>query len=203
MAYTVLIQSYKNTLPVDRREILRYAGMRDEDDTVNALLDECLSEALPHLCYRACYSELTVGQAIEEGVLYADSVTVSQNLDACERMILFAATLGIEIDRLIARYMAVSPTRALLLQAIGAERIEALCDMLCKEISERARADGYLTTRRFSPGYGDLSIESQREIFRILDCPRKIGLTCHDSLMMSPTKSVTAIVGLKNKDADR
>ena len=49
---------------------------------------------------------------------------------------------------------------------------------------------------RFSPGYGDLPLSLQRDIFRVLDCPRKIGLTLNESLLMSPSKSVTAIVGL-------
>ena len=49
---------------------------------------------------------------------------------------------------------------------------------------------------RFSPGYGDFPLEAQKDIFRTLDCSRKIGLTLNESLLMSPSKSVTAIVGL-------
>lgn len=52
---------------------------------------------------------------------------------------------------------------------------------------------------RFSAGYGDLPLEVQKDIFRVLDCPRKIGLTLNDSLLMSPTKSVTAIVGIEDE----
>ena len=53
---------------------------------------------------------------------------------------------------------------------------------------------------RFSPGYGDLSLEMQRDIFRVLDCPRKIGLTLNESLLMSPSKSVTAIIGISGEE---
>ena len=49
---------------------------------------------------------------------------------------------------------------------------------------------------RFSPGYGDLPIEIQKDIFRALDCPRRIGLTLNENLLMSPTKSVSAIIGI-------
>ena len=34
---------------------------------------------------------------------------------------------------------------------------------------------------------------------RMLDCAKKIGLTMTDSYMMSPTKSVTAIIGISTE----
>lgn len=49
---------------------------------------------------------------------------------------------------------------------------------------------------RFSPGYGDLAIDAQKDIFALLDCERQIGLTLGDSLLMSPGKSVTAFAGI-------
>ena len=57
---------------------------------------------------------------------------------------------------------------------------------------------GLHTRARFSPGYGDLKLSSQKDIFRVLDCSRKIGLSLNDSLLMSPSKSVTAIIGVSN-----
>ena len=77
-------------------------------------------------------------------------------------------------------------------QAIGAERIESLCDAFCAE----REAEGLRLRPRFSPGYGDLPLELQRDLFRGLDCSRKIGLTLNESLLMSPSKSVTAIAGI-------
>ena len=77
--------------------------------------------------------------------------------------------------------------------ALATERIEALCDVFCEDIEKE-----YGKTRpRFSAGYGDLPLELQREIFSVLDCPKSIGLTLTDSLLMSPSKSVTAIVGIE------
>ncbi len=49
---------------------------------------------------------------------------------------------------------------------------------------------------RFSPGYGDLTLLAQKDIFAVLDCGKRIGLTLNDSLLMSPSKSVTAFVGI-------
>ena len=84
------------------------------------------------------------------------------------------------------------------MQAIGAERIEALCDAFCDKLKAEKSEKGLFLRPRFSAGYGDLSIELQRDIMRALDCGRKIGVTLNESLLMSPSKSVTAIVGISN-----
>ena len=124
------------------------------------------------------------------------SVSLRDHLDGCEEVLLLGATVGLELDRLINRYSRVAPAKALMLQAIGAERIEALCDAFCHELGVELSQCGEMRPR-FSPGYGDLPLELQRDIFRVLDCPRKIGLTLNDSLLMTPTKSVTALVGFE------
>ena len=84
------------------------------------------------------------------------------------------------------------------MQAIGSERVESRCVAFEGEIKDELReARGEISFRpRFSPGYGDLSLELQRDIFRLLDCQRQIGVTLGDSLLMSPSKSVTAIIGV-------
>ena len=81
------------------------------------------------------------------------------------------------------------------MQAIGAERVESLCDLLCEHLAGRISGEGLSLTRRFSPGYGDLPLTVQRDLFRILPLG-KIGLTLNGGMMMSPSKSVTAIAGL-------
>lgn len=181
--------------PLRRKEILRYAGVQGDAPLLEPLIDSCLAELEGRLHYKICYGifPITMREGMPSpGFAVAPSADLARNLSGCPRVLLFAATLGLEIDRLIARYGRTEPSRALLLQAIGAERIEALCDAFEAQIEEPHAP-------RFSPGYGDFSLEAQREIFRVLDCPRRIGLTLNESLLMSPTKSVTALIGLKNR----
>ncbi len=87
--------------------------------------------------------------------------------------------------------------KAAVFQATGAMYIEKCVDLLNEKISEEAQAQGKNTRPRFSPGYGDLSLEVQKDFFRLLPC-QKIGLTLMDTLIMSPEKSVTAFVGIIN-----
>ena len=198
MTNTIYIKAYE-ALPHDTGEILRYSGARDAAPDVVKLMQECLDEVKDKLIYKVCYAELPInvcGGYIDLSFVKTDSSDLNKNLKNCDSVVLFAATVGIEIDRLIAKYSRVSPSKALMLQAIGAERIETLCNAFDKEIAEQMQQTGKHTRPRFSPGYGDLPLDIQRDIFRVLDCPRKIGLSLNESLLMSPSKSVTAIIGI-------
>lgn len=181
------------------KEILRYSGAKGDMEGAEELIKECIAEAEPVLTYKVCYGEFSAsvsGECVDLEALRINSKGLAKNLEGCRSVILFAATVGIGIDRLIARYGSLSPAKALIFQAIGAERIEALCDAFCADVKEEAAEKGKTVRPRFSPGYGDLALRTQEDFFRILDCSRKIGLTLNESLLMSPSKSVTAIVGI-------
>lgn len=182
---------------VKRRQILRYAGARDGFDGMEELLDECLGIVLPKTVYKVCWCEIPLvvyDGGVDLGFMKTNSKGLAKNLKNCTSAVVFAATIGIETDRLISRYAAVSPVKSLMFQAIGAERIESLCDIFNAEVSARKA----YTRSRFSPGYGDFSLEAQRDIFRVLEPSRKIGLNLNDSFLMSPSKSVTAIIGVSD-----
>lgn len=191
------VQTANLSLPeVNRREVLRYAGAKEETPELMGLLEETLAEVLPLLSGKVCWGEFPVARqddTLNLGFAVTSSASLNRHLRDCHRIVVFAATIGLGPDRLIARYGRLSPAKALLVQAIGAERIEALCDRFCRQLQQQ----GYFPAARFSPGYGDLPLALQKDLFRALDCPRKIGLTLNDSLLMSPSKSVTAIVGLR------
>ena len=193
---TMIFQATYSLPSVDTREVLRYAGCREEDAALAALLREAVSQAEAVLRCGVCWRKLPVtisGSVCDFGSFSVTSQKLALHLQDCRQVLLLAATVGVGLDRLIARTVRLSPARALLLQAIGTERIEALCDVFCAELSNRY---GSLTSR-FSPGYGDLPLTCQKEIFSLLECEKRIGLTLTESLLMSPSKSVTAFVGIR------
>lgn len=187
--------------PIDEKEVLRYAGCKQADGAVLRLLDECSQEAETALQPNACYLTLPLeimGDTCNFGLFNLTSRDLAKTLSGCEKAVVFAATLGVALDRLILKHGRLSPARAVMLQAIGAERIEAYCDLLALHASSE---EGLFATRRFSPGYGDLPLSAQKTLFAVLQCEKRLGLCLNDSLLMTPTKSVTAIFGLK-KDPD-
>ena len=103
----------------------------------------------------------------------------------------FGVTLGMDIDRYILRLSKTSISETYLADSIASAYAEAAADkaqdMLLGVNSRNIR---------FSPGYGDLPLECQRAILKLLDAQNKLGITLTDSLLMKPQKSITAIVGI-------
>ncbi|MBQ9679985.1 MAG: hypothetical protein IJV48_04790 [Ruminococcus sp.] len=183
----------------DRAEIMRYARIRGADDSYRDLIDECIREAESVLSYRVCYATEDIqrdNELICFGNIETTSQTIKKAIGNSQQVLVFAATVGAPFDRLLQRYSLLSPSKALILQAIGAERVESLCDAFCAQANRDLTVSKKRLTRRVSPGYGDIPLDMQRDIFALLDCPRKIGLTLDESLLMSPSKSVTAICGI-------
>ena len=179
-------------------------GARRCTDQTKEIVEQCIKEyntASP-MVGNVCFCRTDIG-FMDDGIVdfsfvKTKSCSLTKHLSGCTEAVVFSATIGVLCDRLILKYSKLSQAKALCFEAIGNQQIEALCNMFCSQLQEQ-----YVNcslTSRFSPGYGDLSLELQKDIFKILDCQRNIGLTLNDSLLMSPSKSVTAIVGLKAKE---
>lgn len=194
----ILYQKSYTDIPINKAEIYRYAGCKNDCDF--PLVDECISEISDKLFYKICYRFFDIKfseNEIDLGFAKTDSSALKKTLGECEKIILFCATTGIEIDRAIKKYSEISPSKSLVFQAIGAQQVESLCDKFCEEMKK-----AFVITPRFSPGYGDLPIEIQQNIFSVLDCPKSIGVTLNNSMLMTPSKSVTAIIGIKKEKTD-
>ena len=184
--------------PLRRKEILRYMGCKDEDGQTAKLIDEALSLCEGILTPRVCFAEFDINEengSLDLGFAVTNSRDLAKNLCGCKKAIVFCATVGHGIDRLISRNSRLSPSVALCLQSIGAEAIEAVCGEFCEYLEVEY---GYSLRPRFSAGYGDLPLMLQKDIFRTLGCEKRIGVTLNESLLMSPTKSVSAIIGIES-----
>ena len=183
-----------------RREVFRYAGCKTETEEVSRLVDKCCEETEGRLSYRVCYDIYDLrrdGDFLSFANINTDSNTLKTAFKGCRAVLVFGATVGAEMDRFILKYSRLEPSKALIMQALGAERIESLCDAFCRDTAEKLARQGKILMPRVSPGYGDIPLTMQKELFALLDCPRKIGLTLSDQLIMSPSKSVTALAGIK------
>lgn len=201
---------------VDKREIYRYLGYqgRVPDENVLREVDRCLEElreaVTPRFVYRQYPIERFFWDNIERPFLdekpgaellsiagmKIQSRSLCRNLRDCKSAYLMAATLGIGPDRLIARASVAKMSRAVILQAAAAAMIEAWCDEVNQKIIKEAEDQGLYCRPRFSPGYGDFSLEYQKDFAQILRIQKEIGVSLTQSLLMMPSKSVTAVIGL-------
>lgn len=213
----------KEELTIDEKEVCRYlgygsgriAGMdadrenddpQDPADSSSKVIKEYIREAVASteaaMHPKACYGRFPVEVKGDGRILLPYGETVShdltKNLDGCKEIFLFAATIGVEYDRLLRRTRIASMAQAAILQAAGAAAVESLCDKLNEDLKEAAKAGGYQAHPRYSPGYGDYALENQKGIFAVLQPSRYIGLSLMDTLIMAPEKSVTAVIGLEH-----
>lgn len=187
----------------DKNEVLRYLGYNGQEisDTISEMIDKTSAEAEKAVTPRYCAVESPISRSADGirvnscGMLLCGS-DIAEHLKGCESVILFAASIGADIERRIRIYEAQDLTRAIIMDCCGSSLIESYCDLVCGSIAERLTERGLFPTSRFSPGYGDLPLSLQPEFLRALNAQRQIGLTCNEQFLMFPRKSVTAVIGL-------
>lgn len=120
--------------------------------------------------------------------------SLREHLAGCGRALLFAATLGAEVDRLISRRAVLSVADAYLLDTLASEKIERYCDETQDALSNRS--DALYLRPRYSPGYGDVAPDVSFALLNALNAGKRIGLCATAQGMLTPVKSVTAFIGL-------
>lgn len=182
----------------DREEALRYLGYggQQPEDAIVRLIESCEQELLGSIQARACWMKVPVSfpalYTVDFGFGAMESVSLCKHLTGCHSAYLFAATLGIGVDRLMARFQRTSPSRAAVIDALASSAIEVWGDCVEQELVQ----DEEKHCQRFSPGYGDFSLDHQKDFERVLQLPRQIGVALTESLLMVPSKSITAVIGL-------
>lgn len=190
----------------DKNEILRYLGHNGQkvDDSIYTLIDECIDEIRSIARFRYTYKIFDVKIGMSQGSLCIElsdtnvkltGNDIYEHLRDCRKCAVMAVTLGVEVDNIIRTAQRDDMLKALVLDSCATEFIEKLCDNVENEIRAIAQSENKGINFRFSPGYGDLPIDVQSSVVRILDGTRKIGLTVTENSLMIPGKSVTAIIG--------
>ncbi len=197
-----------DSITPDRKEILRYLGYRGQtpDAVSAALIDSCV-EDLRRVIQPRSYTRIfpiawgarTAEDCVEIGIadMTIRSRSLTRNLKGCTRAALMAATIGIGPDRLIRRAEIANMAKAAVYQAASAAMVEAWCNQVNQRIAEEAyRKEGLYCRPRFSPGYGDVPLAHQKDFDRILELQKHVGIVLGTSLLMTPSKSVTVVIGM-------
>ena len=184
---------------IDRREALRYLGMREPDEAALARAEEAAGALERRLRPRSLYRAFALehrdeGIFLPQAGLLLPGNLARDMLKECGRAVLLLCTLGAEFDRLLRYAQARDMAQAVLLDACGSAYVEDGCDRAQEEIA--ARHPGLYLTDRFSPGYGDLPLSVQPALLRALDAERRLGVCAGESFLLNPMKSVTAVIGL-------
>ena len=185
---------------IPEKEVLRYLGAADSEDEallvqVRALCADMEKRIRPRSVYQE-YPCTVTEDAVSFGSTVFPGTDLARHLRGCSALLLFSATLGTEADRMARMERARSMARGAIVHAAGAAMIEQYCDDMQETLSARYREKGLYLRPRYSPGYGDLPLARQADFFALLSLNKRLGLSLNEEFLMTPSKSVTAVIGL-------
>ncbi len=179
---------------VDDREIwARLGGIGALDDArIKSVIKEIASVAVPAFVFCELSVRVNNAKCVYTDELSVASESFAKMVNDCPRVLVICATVGAGVDRLIHKKSTLSVFEGFVFDAVASAMVEGLMNL-----AEVKCTSGKEHTGRFSPGYGDMPLGIQESIINLLDTNRRLGLTLTESKLMTPTKSITALVGLK------
>lgn len=188
---------------MDLAEALRYLGVGDPPPEelrreISAIAEQLTRGIQPRYTYRVFSLDHTeAGAVLREAGITLPGNTAGRMLAQCDQAVLLVCTLGVSFESLLRAEQARDMARAVMLDACGSAWVESGCNEAERELA--SRFPGRYLTDRFSPGYGDLPLALQPAICAALDAQRRVGVHVTESLLMNPSKSVTAVIGLSDR----
>lgn len=201
----------KNLIEIDEREVLRYLQYKNQDieSDLSDKIKQCIKKTKEIINPRFIFRKYEIKKSkfsnkknevyLEGSNLTLQSDDVYNLLLECDECILMSVTLGLEIEREIRKLTYTDLTKGIIIDACATTAIEEACDIVQDNIAKKLLKEDKYITYRYSPGYGDLSIEKNLDINNLLNSQKEIGLTVTDSGIMIPRKSVVALIGVSHK----
>ncbi len=161
-----------------------------ENETIRNCIGRVLDACKPRYCC-AKTSVLLKDDVCEFDFMKVKSVSLARALKGCTSAYVLALTLGIEADRLIASLGVTSKADSFIADAVASAVAESAVEFVCSHL------DAHTLAQRFSAGYGDFVLSNQERILNYLKADKLLGIKLGTSCIMTPRKSVTSIIGVK------
>lgn len=164
----------------------------------HSAIDLCIGEFNKVVDYRYAYTcapvDFVEDNICDLGFGNIISKNLCDNLKGCKIAIVFAVTTGIGVDRLLNKLSITSQAKHFITDGVASAAAESFCDYVDNMLRK-----GEGVPHRFSPGYGDLSLDIQPDLLNMLNAAKNLGITLNKSLLMTPVKSITAIMGVSDE----
>ena len=189
-------------LAIDPAEVLRFQGYQAAGDVppadVLALFDEALALGRDLMRPRAALHTLSArgaGDRITAGDVTLTIPRIGARWGSVEEVTAGVCTIGDALERRVRElWEARELPLAMMLDSVGSGAVESLAEYVNDQLCAEGLARGLKVTNRVSPGYGDWDVAEQRLLWQL--CPGgAIGVSLNDACFMTPTKSITILVG--------
>lgn len=188
---------------MDKKEILRYLNYKNQilDEKTKIYLNESIEEVEKYSNIRYTYKIYKIKSISEEIIQLENSEiqlkgkSINKLLINCNKVIIFAATLGINIDKKIKYLEKINLAKGIIFNTTSSVYIDEICDEIEKELKLKYKS--HIFTRRYSPGYGDLKLNIQHDILKELNASKSCGIYTDEYNNLIPIKTITALIGIK------
>lgn len=191
-----LITVNSDKIEINNNELSARLGV-DRNFRLDAI-DLCKERLNKEIQYKCAYIrtavDMTESNLCDFGFMKIPSKNLYKNLTGCNEAFVMAVTTGIKVDRLLAKLNVTSQAEHFITDALSSAAIESFCDY----VSDIMKTN-LICAPRFSPGYGDVSIHVQKPLLNRINAAELLGITLNSSYLMTPVKSITAIMGIKNE----
>ncbi len=191
-----LISANPQKIEINNNELSLRLGV--DRNFKHEMIDFCKERLINVISYKCAYVcvdiNLTKENLCDFGFMKIPSKNLYKNLFGCSRTFIMAVTTGIGVDRLLTKLKVTSQAEHFITDALSSAAAESFCDYASDIIKT-----GVNCVPRFSPGYGDVSIKFQKPLLQYLNAFENLGITLNSAYLMTPVKSITAIMGVKNE----
>ena len=156
-------------------------------------IQECIKKCKKSIVYRYAYVSVPIdldASKCDFGFSSVESTALSKVLNSYNNAFIMAVTIGINVDRLISRLAIQSPSEAFIIDAIASSAVESFADYINGQL-----ANSHSVGKRFSPGYSDFPLRFQSQLLERLNAQKTLGIQLSSDLLMTPMKSITAVIG--------
>lgn len=206
-----MVENIKNSIEIDEKEVLRYLEYKNQEINGDLAhkIKQCIQITKKIISPRFILRKYSIKKSIypnKKGEVYLEATNLTLHSDdiynllaKCDECILMSVTLGLEIEKEIRKLTYTDLSKGIIIDACATTAIEEACDIIQDSIAKKLLKEDKYITYRFSPGYGDLSIERNVDINNLLNSQKEIGLTVTNSGIMIPRKSVVALIGVSQR----
>ncbi len=190
----MLITADGKDVEINRNELAQRLGTARGYS--NELIESCRERLEKIITYKCAYIRIPINRPgeniIDLGYMQVESRQLYNNMNGCQEAFAMALTSGIAVDRELARLRVLSRAEYFITDALASAAIDSFADYAC-EIMQ----NGASCAPRFSPGYGDFSLSLQKPFLERLDASGLLGITLDSGFLMTPMKSITALMGIR------
>lgn len=178
---------------IDKADIYRFLHVHGEPpEDLQLAVEQGLEEVFAAAVFRFVQKEAVLirqnGGISLDGEIPLPYPSLEKLFQNSRTVYVIACTIGPEIMRRIKRALLTDAANGVIIDACASVVADAYAAYLQSELLGE-------TTMRFSPGYGDVPLHLQRDLFAYLDITKRIGIYLSKGDLMIPEKSVVFMAG--------